>query len=86
VALLEKERHRCVEDGDLYSLTGSDGIVGVCKLLQGDIRNGIRFLDETILRREKEGYRDHADWDRLLLAEFICKSSGVTKNYGSLPY
>ena len=48
----------------------------MCKLLQGDIRNGIRFLDETILRREKEGYRDHADWDRLLLAEVYLQIIG----------
>jgi hypothetical protein len=30
---------------------------------------GIHFIEEAIVRREKEGYRTNADWYRLFLAE-----------------
>ena len=56
-------------DGDLYSLVGSEGIIGVGKVLQGNITQGIRLLEEGISRREKEGYRSTADWYRLFLSE-----------------
>lgn len=35
--LLEDDRRRSVDEGDLYQLVGSDGVVGVCKVLQGNI-------------------------------------------------
>ena len=41
----------------------------VCKILQGNIRDGLRLIEEAILRREKEGYRAMADLSRLNLAE-----------------
>jgi class 3 adenylate cyclase/tetratricopeptide (TPR) repeat protein len=69
VTTLEETRRRCINDGDLYTLAGSDGIIGLSKILQGKIREGIRFIEEAILRREKEGYRDAADWYRLFLGE-----------------
>jgi class 3 adenylate cyclase/tetratricopeptide (TPR) repeat protein len=67
--LLEANNRRCVADGDLYSLVGSEGIIGVGKVLQGNITQGIRLLEEGISRREKEGYRTTADWYRLFLSE-----------------
>jgi class 3 adenylate cyclase len=67
--LLEGFRRRCVADGDLYSLNSSDGIIGVSKIIQGNIRDGIRSLEEAILRREKEGYRAVANWYHLFLSE-----------------
>jgi hypothetical protein len=67
--LLEEDRRRCVADGDLYNLAGSDGVFGVCKILQGEIGDGIRFLEDAIARRESEGYRVAADWYRLFLCE-----------------
>ena len=66
--LLEDDRRRCLADGDLYSLTASDGILAVCRALQGNIGQGIRLLEEGILRREKEGL-PVADWYRLFLCE-----------------
>jgi hypothetical protein len=66
--LLEAYRRRCVADGDLLRLNSTDTIFGVCKILQGNIRDGLRLIEEAILRREKEGYRATADWDRLTLA------------------
>ena len=67
--LLEQDRHRCLIDGDLYALTGSDAIVGVCKIFQGRIGEGIHIIEEAILKREKDGYRVAADWYRGFLAE-----------------
>ena len=67
--LLEAHRRRCVADGHLAQLNSTDTIFGVCKILQGNIRGGLRLIEEAILRNEKEGFRDMADWARLLLAE-----------------
>jgi class 3 adenylate cyclase len=67
--LLEEFRRRCVADGYLYPVRAADCIIGVCKVLEGDIRGGIRMLEEVILIREKEGYRSAADWSRLILCE-----------------
>nr|WP_256470194.1 AAA family ATPase [Bradyrhizobium sp. 157] len=67
--LLEAANQRSLADGDLYTLVGNEGAIGVCKVLQGHIRHGIRLLEEAISRREKEGYRTAADWYRLFLSE-----------------
>ena len=67
--LLEEQRRRCLVDGDLYRLAGTDAPTGVGKVLRGDIGGGIRFLEEAIVRREQEGYQDAADWYRLFLCE-----------------
>ena len=67
--LLEAYRRRCVADGLIEQLNSTDTIFGVCKILQGNIRDGLRLIEEAILRREKEGYRSMADWTRLNLAE-----------------
>ena len=67
--LLEAYRRCCVADGQLARLNITDTIFGVCKILQGNIRDGLRLIEEAILRREKEGYQFMADWSRLYLAE-----------------
>jgi class 3 adenylate cyclase/tetratricopeptide (TPR) repeat protein len=67
--ILESFRRRCSFDGDLYSLTTSDGILGVAKVIQGDISAGIRWLEGAISKRESEGYLAAADWYRLFLGE-----------------
>ena len=67
--LLEEHRRRCIADGYLYTLVGIDGIIGVCKVFQGNIRRESDLIEEAILRREKEGYRIAADWCRAYLAE-----------------
>jgi class 3 adenylate cyclase len=67
--LLEEHNRRCMADGDLYCLVGNEGIIGVGKVLQGNIGEGIRLLEEAISRREKEGYRTAADWYRMFLSE-----------------
>lgn len=69
LSVLEGFRRRCLADGDLYSLTTSDAILGVSKVMQGKIREGVRLLEEAISKRESEGYRAAADWYRLFLGE-----------------
>ena len=78
--LLEEVSHRCVSDGDLYRLTGTDAGTAMYKVFQGDIGGGIRFLEDAISRREKEGYQFKADWYRLILCEvFLQIISGGEK-------
>jgi hypothetical protein len=66
---LEENRQRSIANGYLISLAATDVILGVCQVLQGNIALGIHFIEEAIVRREKEGYRTVADWYRLFLAE-----------------
>jgi hypothetical protein len=74
--LLEPQRSRCVVDGDLYRLVGTDGPAAVRKVLQGDIGGGIRLLEGAIARNEKEGYRLAADWNRFTLCEVYLQIIG----------
>src|SRR5262249_54271363 len=67
--LLEEGRRRCIADGNNYQLGGLDGYVGVYKVLQGNLSEGIRFLEQSILKRENEGCRAFADLARLMLCE-----------------
>jgi hypothetical protein len=74
--ILDEQRRRCVADGDLYILTATDGVMGVCKVLQGHISDGIRLLEEGILKREQEGYRGTSDWYRIMLSEVYLQIIG----------
>ena len=74
--ILDEQRRRCVADGDLYVLTATDGVMGVCRVLQGRISDGIRLLEEGILKREQEGYRGTSDWYRILLSEVYLQIIG----------
>jgi hypothetical protein len=68
-AMLAEGRRRCVTNGNLYPLVGSEAVLGVCRVLDGHIKDGIRSIEEAIQTKEGEGYRDVADWYRLYLAE-----------------
>lgn len=67
--LIEDNNRHNVDGGLLYVLAGSEGVIAISKVLQGNIGEGIRLLEEAISRREKEGYRVAADWYRLFLVE-----------------
>lgn len=67
--LLEGVRGRCFDLGFRDAFAGSDVIVGLGKVFQGNVGSGIRFLEEAISAREKELYRDAADWYRMFLSE-----------------
>ena len=49
--------------------TGADGIWGAAMVIEGRIGNGLRWIEKSIIKREKEGYVRAADWYRLLLCE-----------------
>jgi class 3 adenylate cyclase len=83
--LLEAYRRRCVTDGLLQQLNGTDTIFGVCKILQGNLRGGLRLIEEAILRREKEGSRFMADWSRLGLAEIYLQMIAGNEKPPPLP-
>jgi hypothetical protein len=49
--------------------SGADGIWGASLVVQEEIGKGIRWIEQAILRREREGYRAAADWCRMFLCE-----------------
>ena len=75
-SLMEGQRSRAVTYGYLHTLRYSDAIIGVCKVLQGDIGRGIRLIEEAILRREKEGDRGWADAYRGILSDVYLQIIG----------
>jgi class 3 adenylate cyclase len=84
--LLEKFRERCFADGDLYSLCTVDGVIAVSEVLQGNIKDGVRLLEDAISKRSTEGYLACADWYRLFLGEIYLQiiSGGEKLSFGSL--
>ena len=81
--LIEGQRSRALIYGYLYTLSDSDEFVGHCKILQGDIGRGVRFIEEAILRREKEGFWRMALGYRITLCEIYL---GIIGGYGYLPF
>jgi predicted ATPase/class 3 adenylate cyclase len=69
VPLLEAQRHSMSAGGHFYNLAGTEPFLGLCRILEGKISEGIRYIDNAILSREKEGFRGLAAWCRLFLAE-----------------
>jgi hypothetical protein len=69
VRLLEQYRCGCAARGEHLAVATTDGVVGVAKVLQGKIGEGIRSIEEAVLRQENDGSQALADWDRLTLAE-----------------
>jgi tetratricopeptide (TPR) repeat protein len=69
VMLLQEQRRRITVDGDFYSATPVDSMLGLYQVLQGNIGEGMRTIEELILRLEKEDYQFAANWLRLNLAE-----------------
>jgi tetratricopeptide (TPR) repeat protein len=68
-ALLAEHHNRCVADGNLLTLALSEGMVGICRVLQGKIREGLILLKDAIAKQEKAGARGLADLYRLFLGE-----------------
>ena len=67
--LIEDNNRHNVGGGLLYVLAGSEGVIAIGRVLQGNIGEGLRLLEKAISRRDKEGYRVAADWYRLFLVE-----------------
>ena len=83
--LIEDNNRYNVDGGLLYVLAGSEGVMAIGKVLQGNIGEGIRLLEEAISRREKEGYRVAADWYRLFLAETYIQIISGNEKPGLFP-
>jgi tetratricopeptide (TPR) repeat protein len=74
--LIEERRRQDIAAGNNYDLAGLDHTVGVCKVLQGNMSEGIRIMEQAILRHENEGYQVVADWYRLILCEVYLQIIG----------
>ena len=60
---------KCSENGWSLFLSGPDNLWGVGLAMNGRIDEGLRYIEQTISRRDEEGYRASADWCRLFLCE-----------------
>ena len=60
---------KCAENGWTLFLSGPDNLLGRRARHQRADRRRARRIEETISRREKEGYRASADWGRMFLCE-----------------
>jgi hypothetical protein len=60
---------KCAENDWMLFLSGPDNLWGVGLAMNGRVDEGLRYIEQTIARREKEGYRASADWCRLFLCE-----------------
>jgi class 3 adenylate cyclase len=80
VSMLRDWMDQCVANNWFWYLTGAEGTWGVALVLQGEIGRGIRWTEQTILKREREGYRGSADWCRMGLCEIYLEIiSGTEK-------
>lgn len=66
---VERLMAMCRENGWNLFLAGPDSLLGIAFALNGRIGEGLRRIEESIVRREAEGYRAAADWARLFLCE-----------------
>ena len=55
--------------GWLYMLAGCEGTMGVALAIRGELAAAIRWMEEAIAKREKEGLSVSADWYRMFLCE-----------------
>jgi tetratricopeptide (TPR) repeat protein len=69
IQVLQEQQRRIHSDGDFLCLVPIEPFLGVHKLLQGNIGEGIRIMEETVSRREREGHITNANFWRLNLAE-----------------
>ena len=46
-------------------------MLGVCRVLRGDISGGIHMLEELILQEEGKGFINGADWIRFYLSDIL---------------
>jgi class 3 adenylate cyclase/tetratricopeptide (TPR) repeat protein len=83
VRILNAFRRRCIDDGDLYSMTSCNVFLALSTIFRGDIRKGIRYIEKAIAREEREGLRNSADWYRGFLAEIYLE---VLEGNEKLPF
>jgi class 3 adenylate cyclase len=80
IPLLRDFADECAANGWYATLAQIDGIWGIALILQGKISAGIRWIEQSILKREQEGFRFYADWLRIGLCEvYLEVLSGTEK-------
>ena len=77
--MLQDWMHHCEVNDWRYMLTGIDGVYGIALVLHGEISEGIRWMEQSISKREQEGYRAAADWYSLFLCEIYLEIISGTK-------
>jgi hypothetical protein len=71
IATLERQRAQAAAHNWRVSMAGTDAPMGVTMLLRGELKRGVRWLEDAIHRADTEfEYRVGADFTRLFLAEF----------------
>jgi hypothetical protein len=68
-AALEAYRGECVAHGYLFGSATCEAFVGISKIFQGNIAEGLRVVEQAVLKRENEGLSQITDFFRLNLAE-----------------
>ena len=69
MVLINEGRRRFSAGGCLYPLVGSDTTLGMYMVLQGNIAEGIHWIEGEIFKQEKKGCRDLADTQGLTLSQ-----------------
>ena len=72
--LLKQQSDRLNADGVLYISNLTDPVAGVAKVFNGNVAEGINWIERAILRREQERARHFADWYRLILSEIYLQA------------
>jgi hypothetical protein len=70
---LAEHHRRCAADGNFYTLAQSEGVIGICRVLQGKISDGIVLLQAAIAKQERAGFQRAADLYRLQLGEIYTR-------------
>jgi class 3 adenylate cyclase len=76
IRLSQEQRQRIASDGDTFCLYPIEPMRGLWAVLEGNISQGIRIIEEVILRRESDGYLSMADSSRVMLAELYLEIIG----------
>ena len=67
--LLLQSRQENATAGQHYARAASDAFFGVALVLQGNFAAGIRQIKRSIAEQESKGYRNAADWARMILCD-----------------
>jgi hypothetical protein len=67
--MIQDFKDQCTANGWHWHTVSTDAIWAVALVVRGEIGKGIRWMLESIERRDREGYPIAADWYRLNLSE-----------------
>jgi class 3 adenylate cyclase len=67
--LLRAWMDECIANNWHWYLVSFEGLWSVALAVQGRIGESLRWMEQAILKREREGYRTAADWYRMILCD-----------------